>query len=81
MKKTLLQTPPQDLPERFISFIEGAKIYDSSCSREARVYFIDKDDGYYLKTSAKGTLKTEAEMTAFFNTKGLAAGHHRYGRH
>jgi kanamycin kinase len=48
-------------------------VYDSSCSPEARVYFIDKDGGYYLKTCGAGTLKREAEMTAYFHKKGIGA--------
>ena len=52
--------------------LRGADIYDSSCSDAARVIFIDKDDGYYLKSAAAGTLKTEAEMTRFLHKKGLA---------
>ena len=53
--------------------LRGADIYDSSCSDAARVIFIDKDDGYYLKSAPSGTLKTEAEMTRFFHKKGMAA--------
>ena len=52
---------------------EGASIYDSSCSPEARVYFLDRDGGYYLKTCSEGSLKREAEMTAYFHRKGLGA--------
>ena len=61
------------LPREFESLVSGAQIFDSSCSPEARVYFIDKGDGYYLKRSALGTLEKEAEMTAFFHSKGLSA--------
>ena len=53
--------------------MSGARIYDSSCSNEARVYFIDKECGYYLKRSAKGTLLREAEMDGFFNSIGMGA--------
>ncbi|MBG9367635.1 hypothetical protein [Streptococcus sp. NLN64] len=45
--------------------------YDSSSSPEARVYFIDRGNGFYLKQSSKGTLKLEAEMTGCFHSKGL----------
>ncbi len=51
----------------------GARIYDSSCSPEARVYFIERDGGYYLKRSAAGTLAREAQMTGYFHRKGLGA--------
>ena len=42
---------PENTPEALIAFAEGAKIYDSSCSPEAKVYYIDKNKGFYLKTA------------------------------
>lgn len=60
-------------PEILHPFFSGATVYDSSCSPEANVYFLDKKDGLYVKTAAAGTLKSEAEMTAFFHQKGLSA--------
>ena len=54
-------------------------MYDSSCSPEARVYFIEKDMGAYLKSSALGTLKREAEMTEYFHKKGIGAEVLYYG--
>ncbi len=71
MKRTLIERIPIALPEHILKFTEGARIYDSSCSPEAQVYLIDKDGGYYLKAAAAGTLKREAEMTAYFHSKGL----------
>lgn len=47
--------------------------YDSSCSSAARVFFVDTDGGYYLKTAKKGTLQREAEMTRLFHRHHLAA--------
>lgn len=61
------------IPCELGSFMEGAQIFDSSCSPEARVYFIDKGEGFYLKRSALGTLETEAKMTEYFHRKGLSA--------
>lgn len=61
------------LPQEIQSFISGASIYDSSSSPEARVYFIDKDQGYYLKCAAQGKLEKEAQMTQYFHAKGLGA--------
>ena len=49
MKRTRIEKLPFDLPRELENFINGAAVYDSSCSPEARVYFIDKDGGYYLK--------------------------------
>ena len=59
-------------PEIFRPLLEN-NVYDSSCSDAARVYFIDRDGGYYLKTAAKDSLRREAEMTKFFHSKALAA--------
>ena len=71
MKRVILKELPPNIPNEFQRFIQGADVYDSSCSPEARVYFIDKDGGYYLKTCGAGTLKREAEMTAYFHKKGI----------
>ena len=60
---------PQDI-QRFVS---AANIYDSSCSPEAKVYFIDKGNGYYLKCSGRGMLEKESRMTKYFYAKGLGA--------
>ena len=53
--------------------LRRSNIFDSSCSAEARVWFLDADGGYYLKRAPKGSLKSEAEMTRYFHTKGLGA--------
>ena len=56
MQKTILTKVPENIPLDIHRFISEAKIYDSSSSPEARVYFIDKDNGYYLQRSAIGKL-------------------------
>lgn len=61
------------IPACFHPFLEGAAVFDSSCSAAARVYLIDKGPGFYLKKAPKGTLDREAALTAFFHEKGLAA--------
>lgn len=78
MKRTLLTPDAVDallevLPVELFEFVQKATVYDSSCSPEAHVYFLDREDGYYLKTCKEGTLRAEADMTAYFHTKGLAA--------
>lgn len=70
MKRTLCQLP-ENVPESIRKFAEGATVYDSSCSQDARVYFIDHGDGFYLKHSAKSSLVMEALMGRFFHYKGL----------
>jgi kanamycin kinase len=60
------------MPQELLPYIQNAVLFDSSCSPEARVTFVDKDGGCFLKEAAKGSLKTESEMTAYFHGKGLA---------
>lgn len=54
-------------------FLSGVPLYDSSSSVAADVIFIDRDGGYFLKSSEKDSLRKEAELTAYFHGKGLAA--------
>ena len=72
MQKTPVTLDLHDFPTRFHPLLQDAAIFDSSRSPQARVWFIDKDSGYYLKKSAKDTLRREAEMTRFLHSKGLA---------
>ena len=60
-------------PAELHRFLSGAMLYDSSCSREASVVFIDRDGGYFLKSAGKGALESEAAMTRYFHSKGLSA--------
>ena len=71
MKRTLLKAFPEELPRELECVVRGARVFDSSCSPEARVWLIDRAGGYYLKKSAKGSLQKESEMTAYFYKKGL----------
>ncbi len=73
MKKTQLFALPEWVPESLRGFIGDSPIYDSSCSPEARVLFIDKEEGFFLKRSAKASLSLEAKMTEYFYSKGLGA--------
>ena len=73
MKRSLIALSASEIPSAMHPLIDGARIYDSSCSPIARVYYIDKDCGYYLKRSPKGSLEREAAMTRYFHSKGLAA--------
>ncbi len=71
MKRTKISEIPENINNEIYQFIKDSDIYDSSCSPEAKVYFINKKNGYYLKISKSGTLKREAEMTDFFNAMGI----------
>ena len=73
MKRTAINVNLTDFPEEFHSLLSRAVVYDSSCSPEARVYFLDADGGLYLKTAQKGSLKKEALMDDYFFRKGLGA--------
>ena len=73
MKKTKLTTLPQEIPERLLPLLRGTNVWDSSCSPEARVLFIEREGGLYLKSAAAGTLTREAEMTRFFHARGMGA--------
>ena len=79
MKKTPIERIPGLLPLEIERLVSGAKIYDSSCSPEARVYFIDRDGGYYLKFAPKGSLAQEAQLTSYFHQKGLGVAVLGYG--
>lgn len=72
MKRTLITPDLNTFPEQFHALLTDAKVYDSSCSPEASVYFIDKDCGYYLKVAEKGSIEREAELTRYFYSKNLA---------
>ena len=71
MKRTLTTIATESLPVPIRAFVEGAHVYDSSCSPEARVYFIDKDEGYYLKVAEASSLAREAMMTEYFHSLDL----------
>jgi len=71
MKRTLITGLPEDTPRELRRLGENARVFDSSCSPEARVYYIERDGGYYLKKAPKGTLAREAELTRYFHSKGL----------
>lgn len=73
MKKTLIDKIPCSLPEDIERLCCGARIYDSSCSPEARVYLIDRGGGYFLKCAEAGALLRERVMTEYFHKKGLGA--------
>ena len=72
MKKIRIDKIP-NAPEVFSKFLKCTEVFDSSCSPEARVYYIKNNGGLYLKTAAKGTLQREALMTDYFHRIGLGA--------
>lgn len=73
MKRTPAILDKRTVPSQLYPFLDGSAVFDSSCSANARVYFLDKGPGFYLKTAPKGCLQKEAEMTRFFHQIGMAA--------
>jgi len=73
MKLTPVTRDLDAYPSEFRTLLSGAKIYDSSCSPEAKVIFIEKDAGYFLKSAPKGKLERQANMTRYFHNKGLSS--------
>ncbi len=73
MKKTPVVPELSQFPEGFHPLFTGCRVFDSSCSPEARVWFLEREGGLYLKRSPKGALAREAAMTRFFHGKGLGA--------
>lgn len=61
------------LPPTILRLCENVPLYDSSCSPEARVLYVERDGGYFIKTSPAGSLKKEALLDAYFHKKGLSA--------
>ncbi len=77
MKRTHIELAADLVPAELRPMAEGAEIYDSSCSRVAQVFFLDRtacgrnQGGFYLKTAAAGALSREAEMGRYFHSLGL----------
>lgn len=71
MNRTPMIPDLEHIPAHFHNLISGCPVYDSSCSPDASVYFIDTQDGLYLKSAKAGSLKQEAEMDAYFASFGL----------
>lgn len=73
MNRTPISVEFATIPAQFHPFFQDASIFDSSCSPAARVYFLDKGPGYFLKSAPKGSLQKEAAMNTFFHKQGLGA--------
>lgn len=71
MKRIQIPLQLADFPAPFHRLLEGAQLFDSSCSPEARVWLIHRHEGFFLKSAPSGSLETEAAMTDFFHRKGL----------
>ena len=79
MKRKAIQVSISEYPEALWEFIKDAPVYDSSCSKEAQVLFIDREEGFFLKRALNGTLKTASLMTEYMHSLGLSAEVLYYG--
>ena len=57
MERTPIAIDLGDFPQIFHGILKDTPIYDSSCSPDARVYFLDREDGLFLKSAPKGSLE------------------------
>lgn len=73
MRLNPININPESYPEILHPILKNSQIFDSSCSKEAVVVYVEKESGYFLKSAKKGTLADEAVMTRFFHSRGLAA--------
>ena len=71
MKRQRIVPDIHTFPADFQPLLNGIPVYDSSCSADARVYYLDREGGLFLKKSSKGTLQKEAAMTSYFHSKGF----------
>lgn len=69
MKKYEIEVDLNDFPAEMHEYLTAGKIYDSSCSPEAKTLYCDA--GYYIKIAPKGALAMEARMTKLFWYLGL----------
>ena len=72
MKLSRISSLDIPLPAELIPFFKHATLFDSSCSQEARVIYLEKNEGFFLKLAPSGTLQREAELTAWFFKNALA---------
>ena len=56
MKRTPIAPDLEAIPELFHPLLAGCPVFDSSCSPDARVLYLEKDGGLYLKSAKKGSL-------------------------
>lgn len=71
MKRIPITLDLTEIPTELHEFVSGCPVFDSSCSKEARVWYLEREEGLFLKTAPRGTLKNEADMNGFFHSKGL----------
>ena len=73
MKRTLITPELHEFPATYHPLLRQGAVWDSSCSPEARVWYIEGEGGCFLKAAPVGTLANEAQMARYFHQKGLGA--------
>ena len=73
MNRTRIELDLSQFPDEIRACLRNSDVYDSSCSEEARVFYIDRDGGLFLKKDSAGRLNDEAVMTAYYHSLGLSA--------
>ena len=73
MKRTLITPNLDAFPAVFHPLLKSGAVWDSSCSREAQVWYLEGSGGCFLKAAPLGTLGDEAQMARYFADKGLGA--------
>lgn len=67
MKRKPVFTDPGQFPDSLRPLVETHRLYDSSCSQDARVWFLEGRDNLFLKTGPAGSLKQESVVTRFYH--------------
>ena len=60
-------------PDKIKAYVLGAETMDFSRSPRAKTYFIDRDEGYFLKIAPRDALAHEAAMMTYFFNKNMTA--------
>ena len=71
MKRVETKADLNEFPAELHELLQAGKIYDSSCSPEARTLYCEA--GYYIKIAPKGALASESMMGRLFHQLGLGA--------
>lgn len=71
MNRTPIDLNPNELPAALRRYAGGAA-FDSSCSDTARVCYIERDGGVFIKRAPKGALSEEGRMLRLLENTGLA---------
>lgn len=69
MQKKRVQISPETFPGALRYLLDGAALYDSSCSSNASVYYADS--GYYIKVDAPHELEREYTLCRLFFQQSL----------